>query len=162
MAKYTLGHRSERWRWNFYFFGILLLLGLGSCVVCTRVIDWKSLQRGQLAKRLLAYEDKVLVDGTVARNRTQKLWAECNRWLHGRWMVGYFVENNETGKFCGRNAPDFWRAVGEQKEDIIAGREFDIKKIPRYRFTVEFKKLHCRLIAADATMADMQDAQQQR
>lgn len=153
MVRLTLGEKGERLKWNLYFFTIVLLIGLGACLVCSR-IDWSALQRSEFEKFLLEREMKILMMSLPREVKARKLLGECHKALNSRWLTGYFYDRN-TGlaRFIGRTAPrDFRKAVAEQKEAIDSGKPFDEKRIPKLRMVVDFERLNCRLLVAEYEM----------
>jgi len=146
MARLTLGEKGQRFKWNLYFFGILLTVGLLTCEVCHR-FDWTRVTRGEWEKRFLDLETKVLLDHRPHDQQVYTLAAQCGAWMRERWMAGYLYDEKDGKEyFIGRVSADFRRAVEAQKAAINAGKAFDTAKIPKFQLLLEFPQLKCRLV----------------
>ena len=146
MVKLTFGQKTQRYKWNIYFLGILLTIGVVTCEVCGRV-DWVRMSRGQWERAVLDIETKLLETHRPRDQQIHTLIAQCGTWLRERWMAGYLYDEKTAKEFfIGRVSADFRKAAEAQKETINAGKPFDTNKIPNYRFTVEFAQLKCRLV----------------
>ena len=149
MVKVTLGGKGKRWKWNFYFFGILLIVILTTCHILIR-LDWSSVQRSAFKRALLDIEEQAVLGQNSVEAKVHRLFAQCNEQLRARGMAGYLCELS-TGKyyFLGRTSAAFRKAIEAQKALIDAGKPFDEKSIPKLRVVVDFEKLNCRLVVAD-------------
>ncbi|KPL11732.1 hypothetical protein AMJ85_03165 [candidate division BRC1 bacterium SM23_51] len=150
MVKLTLGEKGQQFKHNLYWFGILLLVALVTCQVL-RHVDWSYFRRTALEKQLRELEKDIVVESVQPELKTRKFMAKCNVWLRERWQTGYlYSEATGQGYFVGRLSAKFRNAVQAQKALIDAGKPFDEDRIPKLRLVVEFERINCRLLVADA------------
>ncbi|MBM3335343.1 hypothetical protein FJY63_11840 [Candidatus Sumerlaeota bacterium] len=150
MRKITFGAKGYRLKWHLYFFGLALVIILGTCRILSH-INWSAVQRSAFEDNVHEMEKQVVAQHPSPGEQVDKFRILCGERLRNGWLSGYlYSEADGKEHFIGRIPPPaFRKAVETQAALIKAGKPFDEEKIPGLRAVVELNKIRCRLLVAE-------------